>query len=168
MELSNVTWGDAVVFDGCVDCCVAFACPDGDAVTGGSVTLTTSNTETLALLSGDGDGLTFSASSSSCSISLSVSAAMLSAKLWFSVVFLSSEMLASVVSTAEVLFSVNRGIKHFRVSNHLLFQALLICDLQMDPGNTLKITYFQKSSKLKPDCQGILVVCYNLLKITHF
>jgi len=100
---------------------VELACPDdGDAVTEGSVTLSTVNKESLELLPGEGEGFTFSASSSSCSMSLSVSAATLSAlvRLWFSTLSLTLEMLASVLLTAEVFFS-KRGRHHFSVSNHL-------------------------------------------------
>lgn len=99
-------------------------CPDdGDAVTEGSVTLSTvtCNKESLELLPGEGEGFTFSASSSSCSMSLSVSAAKLSAsvRLWCSAVSLSLEMLASVLLTTGVFFSKRKRRSHVVVSKHL-------------------------------------------------
>ena len=103
-----MTWGDAVLFDACVECCVELACPDdGDAVTEGSVILSTVNKESLELLPDEGEGFAFLASSSSCSRSLSVSAAVLSAseRFCFSTASLSLEMLASVLLTAGEFFS---------------------------------------------------------------
>ena len=95
---------------------------DGDAVTEGSVTLSTVNKESLELLLGEGEGFTFSASSSSCSISLSVSAAVLSAsaKLWFSAASFSLEMLCSVLLTAGVFFSKKRrkSLQCFKPFDH--------------------------------------------------
>ena len=95
------------------------ACPDGK--TEGSMTLSTLNTVSLTLLSGEGDGLTFSALSSSSSMSLSVSAAMLSFELWFSGVGLSTEMLASVMSSAEVVFSAKKAFNILGFQSNLPF-----------------------------------------------
>lgn len=107
MELVRVIWGDVVVFDVCVECCVKLVCfDDGDVVIEGFVILLKVNKELLELFFGEGEGFIFLVLSLSCSMFLLVFVVVLLVlvKFWFLVGFLLLEMFVFVLLIVGVFF----------------------------------------------------------------